>query len=157
MNSERSHQDLNRFKSEIWLPRSVPQVFEFFQHAGNLELLTPDWLNFKILTPLPISMREGALIDYSLRLYGIRFNWQTRISEWRPPHGFSDVQIRGPYRIWEHSHLFEEKDDGTLMRDQVNYQIHGWFLAPIINKLVVHRQITGIFEYRKKKILEMFG
>lgn len=157
MSPDSNDQQTHIFETEIWLPRPLSEVFEFFKHAENLQLLTPAWLRFKILTPQPISLKEGTLIDYSLSLYGIPLRWQTKISQWQPPAQFQDVQLRGPYRRWEHTHTFEEKNGGTLMRDQVKYEVPGGTLAPLMNKLFVSKQISRIFEYRKKKILERFG
>ncbi len=105
------------FTTQLWLPRRRDEVFAFFADAHNLQILTPDWLNFKILTPRPIAMRAGALIDYKLRLRGIPIRWRTKITEWQPPFSFQDEQLRGPYRQWIHRHWFEEKDGGTLCRD----------------------------------------
>src|SRR5690348_414160 len=110
------------FESELWLPRPRDAVFAFFADADNLETITPPWLRFEILTSKPITMRPGALIDYRLRIHGIPIRWQTEIAEWSPPHRFVDIQLRGPYTLWHHTHTFEEQDGGTLCRDLVRYR-----------------------------------
>ncbi|MCH2201486.1 MAG: SRPBCC family protein [Fuerstiella sp.] len=126
---------------------SVESVFDFFADAGNLEAITPPWLNFKIETPLPIDMHNGTLIDYRLRLRRIPIRWRTVISEWEPPFRFVDTQIRGPYRVWRHTHIFEETGDGTLMQDLVEYSVPGGYL---INKLFVESDLKKIFGYRQQ-------
>jgi ligand-binding SRPBCC domain-containing protein len=141
------------FEAELWLPRPRCEVFEFFSDAGNLETLTPPWLNFHIVTPRPIAMHAGTLIDYRLRIRGIPAKWRTRISVWEPPHRFVDEQLRGPYRRWHHTHTFEEHEDGTLCRDRVEYDMIG---GRLVNWLLVRRDVETIFAYRRRRLQELF-
>ncbi len=141
------------FSSEIWLPRLPEDIFSFFGDAHNLEILTPPWLRFEILSEGPIAMRPGTLIDYRISLRGIQMRWRTKIEVWTPPDRFTDVQIRGPYRRWYHEHIFESRDDGTLCRDRVRYAVLG---GPLVDRLFVRRDIERIFEFRRKKLLEIF-
>lgn len=138
------------------IPKPLTEVFEYFSKAENLNNLTPPELNFKILTPLPISMQKGRIIDYRIRLMGIPFGWKTEIAEWNPPHGFVDNQLKGPYQLWHHSHLFREVDGETEMTDIVRYHSKGWLLAPFLHKLFVDQKVKEIFEYREKKLKEIF-
>lgn len=144
-------------KQTTKIQKPLAEVFEFFSNAENLNLLTPPELSFLIVTPLPIKMREGATIDYRLKLSGISFNWQTLISVWNPPTKFVDEQVKGPYKIWKHEHRFEEKDGYTLMHDTVEYLAPGWIFEPLIHKLIVEKRVEGIFEYREKMLNKIFG
>ena len=135
------------------LPYPRERVFDFFSRAGNLNLLTPPWLHFSILTPLPIEMKAGARIDYRIRLRGLPVQWTSEITEWMPPVRFTDSQIRGPYRLWVHRHVFEETAEGTLAIDDVTYRVPGGGLA---NRLFVAGELRKIFDYRKAKLLELF-
>jgi ligand-binding SRPBCC domain-containing protein len=145
---------IRRLRSTTWVRAPLADVFAFHADAANLQALTPAWLDFRIVTPGPIEMRRGTLIEYRLRLRGVPIRWLTEIAEWEPPHHFVDVQRRGPYRVWEHRHEFEEKDGGTEIRDIVRYAVpfgflvHGWLVAPDVRR---------IFTYRHARLLEVFG
>mgnify|MGYP000997374778 CR=1 FL=1 len=141
-------------KRDIWLPKPAADLFPFFADAQNLETLTPPWLQFKILTPLPIRMRPGALIDYRLKIRGLPVRWQTEITVWDPPFRFVDEQKRGPYRRWVHEHRFVEKNGGTQMTDCIEYAVYG---GSLIEKIFVRRDVETIFDYRNRKMEELFG
>lgn len=141
------------YTSELWLPQTRDKVFPFFAEARNLEQLTPPFLQFEVLTPAPITMRGGALIDYQLRVHGFPIRWRTEITEWDPPHRFVDQQLRGPYHLWHHTHTFMERDGGTLCRDEVVYRPRG---GALVNWLFVRRDVERIFSYRREQLLEIF-
>ena len=141
-------------RSEIWLPRPVEEVFAFFADARNLQDITPAWLDFSVLTPAPIVMRPGALIDYRLKVHGFPIRWQSEITAWEPPRRFVDEQRRGPYRLWIHEHSFEARDGGTLVGDFVQYAAPG---GALIEWLFVRRDVERIFQFRREKLLARFG
>ena len=140
--------------SSVTLRRPLEEVFDFFSKAENLGLLTPGWLRFQIVSPLPIEMKIGATIEYRIRLYGVPMKWSSEITEWDPPRMFEDTQIRGPYRKWVHRHTFRETDEGTVATDQVLYRVPG---GAVVNKLFIAGQVRRIFDYRKAKLKEIFG
>jgi ligand-binding SRPBCC domain-containing protein len=142
-----------RLDSDVWLPRPLEEVFAFFSDAANLEALTPQWLHFRIHTPPPIAMRSGTLIDYSIRVHGLPISWQSEISVWDPPHRFVDVQRRGPYRRWEHTHAFAAVDGGTRVTDVVDFDVPFSFLAGRF----VRRDVEKIFAFRREALLTRFG
>lgn len=141
------------FESELVLPRPRAEVFPFFADAANLERITPPWLGFRFVTPLPIEMRVGATIDYRLRVRGVPIRWRTGITVWEPPVRFVDVQLRGPYRLWEHTHSFEEVAGGTRCRDLVRYAVPG---GALVERLFVRREIETIFAERARVLRELF-
>ena len=134
------------------IPRPRDEVFAFFQDASNLERITPEFLAFKILTPAPINMQPGTVIDYRLKLFGIFFNWQTEIETFDPSFSFSDVQKKGPYRRWHHTHQFFEVPEGTLMIDTVRYQMPLWCLGWCAHAVFVRRSLDTIFTHRYEVI-----
>jgi ligand-binding SRPBCC domain-containing protein len=138
---------------EIDLPRQT--VFDFFADAGNLERITPPDLNFHIVTPQPIKIERGTLIDYKLRLHGIPMSWQTEITLWDPPHEFVDTQLRGPYSQWVHRHTFTELAcDRTLIEDQVRYRLP---LEPLgdLAHFIVRSQLNTIFDHRQLAVVSL--
>lgn len=141
------------FSCELWLPSPLSVVYPFFAAAENLEVLTPPFLNFHILTPKPIHMAVGTRIQYQLKLHGIPIHWESEITGWDPPHFFSDDQIRGPYRHWHHEHSFEERDGGTLVRDKVEYAVPG---GSLINRFFVASDLRRIFDYRTATLKKLF-
>jgi len=147
---------LHELHSETWLPAPIDDVFAFFAAAENLERITPSALRFRILTPKPVVIAEGSLIDYEMRLRGIPFRWRTRISVWKPNERFVDEQLRGPYRSWIHLHRFEPRDGGTAVFDQVRYALP---FAPIgdLALPLVRRELAGIFAFRRATIEEIFS
>lgn len=144
-----------RLERTQFLPLPRSEVFAFFSDAGNLERITPEFLRFRILSPMPIAMKPGAEIDYRLRLFGIPFDWRTVIREWEPETRFMDVQAIGPYAKWEHTHTFEEVDGGTLVRDIVDYALPLGPLGRLGHVLFVKRQLRTIFDHRHRRIEEL--
>ena len=145
------------------ISRPRDEVFPFFADAGNLERITPAELRFRIVTPRPIDMARGALVDYRMGLWGVGFGWRTEITEWDPPRAFTDRQIRGPYHTWVHRHVFQEVDGpegtpagATLMVDEVRYRLPLWPLGEVALP-VVARQLRRIFRHRARVIRELLG
>ncbi len=135
-------------RSQI-IHRSLEETFTFFSDAYNLAKITPDFLHFKILTPHPIAMYPGALIDYSLSLFGVPFKWQTVINEWEPNVRFVDSQVKGPYALWQHTHTFKALDaERTLMLDEVRYQLPMGVFGDLAHDLFVEATLKKIFAYR---------
>jgi ligand-binding SRPBCC domain-containing protein len=142
-------------RHEQRLPRPPEDVFPFFADAHNLEAITPPWLGFRVVTPAPIAMGRGALIEYRLRLRGLPIAWLTQIDDWVPGVRFVDVQLAGPYRLWHHTHEFAaDGSDGTLMRDTVRYALPFWPLGEAAHALLVRRDLAAIFDYRRRAVEE---
>ena len=143
-----------RLEGAQWLPCPRERVFEFFSDVFQLETITPPWLRFSVLTPPPVHLQLGTKLDYRLRVHGVPLRWQSYISQWDPPHRFADEQLRGPYWSWHHQHEFETVENGTLCRDLVDYRVFG---GALINSLFVRRDLLGIFQFRQRKLRELFG
>ena len=147
------------FRCSVALAARLDTVFSFFSNAGNLELLTPPWLRFRILTEGEIPMARGAHVDYRLRLHGLPLRWRSEITAWEPPHRFVDEQVIGPYRSWVHEHRFEVKERPgrspvVIASDEVRYQAPGGWL---INRFLVAPDLERIFAYRTARLRERFG
>lgn len=145
---------IHTLRTAFKLARPTEDIFAFFSEAANLERITPPELNFQVRLPRPAAIRTGSLIDYRLRLFGIPFDWRSEITTWNPPHEFVDRQISGPYRLWIHTHRFNEEKGGTIIEDEVRYELPLWPAGEIAHPLV-RLQLERIFRYREKKIREI--
>jgi ligand-binding SRPBCC domain-containing protein len=138
---------------ETVVPVPLPEAFAFFADAANLERLTPPWLNFSILTPMPVAMRIGVEIDYAIRVRGLPMPWRSIIDVWEPGDGFVDRQIVGPYRWWRHQHRFLSVPKGTLVVDHVEYAPRAAWLSSTL----VRRDLDRIFAYRREALQQILG
>jgi ligand-binding SRPBCC domain-containing protein len=133
----------------------IEQAFAFYGDALNLEPLTPPWLHFEVTTLGELTFGPGTLLDYRLRLHGVPVRWRTRIEIWEPPLRFIDIQLKGPYSLWEHTHLFERDGDGaTLIHDHIRYSIPLGPLGALAHRLFVRRDLERIFDYRREAVAQ---
>ncbi len=133
----------------------IDRVFDFYTDTLNLKPLTPPWVHFQLTSPVPITMEAGTLLDYKLRLHGVPVRWRTRIETWEPPVGFVDTQVKGPYSLWEHAHVFEpDGGDATVVHDRVRYALPLGPLGAIAHRLFVRRDLERIFDFRRSAITE---
>lgn len=130
----------------------LERVFDFFSKPENLAEITPSKLGFNILTPSPILMKKGTLIDYTIRLVGFRVRWRTLITFYDPPKKFIDEQIKGPYSFWHHTHTFKAINGGVEMKDIVRYVIPFGVLGRLLHFLWIKNDLKKIFDYRKQVI-----
>jgi ligand-binding SRPBCC domain-containing protein len=141
-------------RTEMRVPLPLEDVFAFFGAAENLGRITPPELNFRILSPLPVAMQSGALIEYRLSLFGVPFTWCTEITDWQPPYEFVDAQVRGPYAQWIHRHRFTAVAGGTVVEDEVRYRLP----VPVLGEAalpLVRLQLRRIFRHRQRRINEL--
>ena len=143
--------------AKMWLPLGIDQVFAFFSDAHNLDALTPAVLRFQTLTPRPIDMHVGTLIDHKLRVHALPIRWQSEITVWNPPHQFVDEQRRGPYKRWRHVHDFVACEGGTSILDHVEYAAPGWICEPLLHRWLVGPDLRAVFTYRQQKIRELLA
>lgn len=144
------------FKAEQWIARPLEEVFAFFGKHENLEAITPPWLAFKVLKSSSPRIERGTTIDYELKLHGIPFRWKTAIEEWVPNERFVDVQLKGPYSKWRHTHTFERLGAGTLVRDHVRYRLPAGALGKLVAGWKVRGDVERIFAFRRSAIEKSF-
>ncbi len=144
-----SHLELARTQV---VPVAPAEAWEFYADPRNLEAITPPWLHFRILEA-PAELASGSLLRYRLRLVGVPFRWLTQIRLWRPPRSFVDVQLRGPYLLWEHTHRLTPVEAGTEIADHVRYRPPGGGLVDPAVRLALDR----IFDYRALRTSELLG
>lgn len=136
--------------------RPLAEVFPFFESPENLSKITPPWLNFIIRTPAPVDMKSGAFIEYTIRWLGLPIRWKTEIKDFDPPFRFVDEQIRGPYTLWHHTHVFNSVNGSTEMTDLVKYRLPFGPIGRIVHALWIRRQLQEIFDYRYNAIEKIF-
>jgi ligand-binding SRPBCC domain-containing protein len=139
------------------VPRAPEEIWPYFCDERNLEELTPEFLNFRVLRKSTREIGEGTLIDYRLKLNGIPMGWQSRIENWEPPRRFVDTQLKGPYAYWHHAHEFIPLGSGTLMRDVVRYRLPFGWLGSVAAGWKVEAQVDRIFSFRLTRIAERFA
>ena len=143
-------------RTSVLLPGVVEDVFPFFASAENLARITPPELGFIIRTPLPVDMRAGTSIDYTIKLWGLPLAWRTEITRWNPPYEFEDAQRRGPYAKWVHRHTFTRAGVETLMEDEVRYRLPFGVVGRLAH-FIVRRQLRRIFTYREQVMRTLLG
>lgn len=148
---------MRRLEREQVVRRPLAEVFDFFARAESLERITPPWLSFRTLTPGPIQMGPGTLIEYRLRLHGLPLRWTSRIELWEDQRSFVDRQVQGPYRFWRHLHEFVPVGRGTCVRDRVEYALPLGLLGDLLGPPVVHRELVRIFDYRRSTVARLLG
>ena len=146
---------LYHLEREQWLPRPIEEVFPFFSRPENLQVITPSWLDFRVVEA-PEELEADALIRYQLRWRRVPIRWTTEITVWDPPHRFVDRQLSGPYGLWNHEHSFQVRDGGTVMRDFVTYGLPFGFLGGIAHRLSVKRDVERIFDFRTEVMRKIF-
>ena len=134
----------------------IANTFSFFSTARNLERLTPPFLKFRIHYISSEPLVAGAIIDYSLRLHHLPIRWQSQIEQWEPPYHFVDNQIRGPFKLWRHTHTFRADGNDTIITDTVQFNLYCRSLkhTPILTW--IHNDLRTIFEFRQREITKVF-
>ena len=143
--------------SELIVNESLDVVFDFFNRPENLVKLMPPFMAFELLTPGKLETKVGAVFDYKVKVFGIPNRWTTYISDYNPPHSFSDIQLKGPNSYWHHRHSFKQLANGTLVADDIHYLLPFGVVGKIGNFIVMNPIINALFNHRKKVVAEHFG
>ena len=139
----------------VFIEKPLDEVFAFFNTPKNLAKITPNFMNFKLLTPEPIIMKEGAVFDYDISILGFPVRWQSLISNYNPPYSFTDIQLKGPHDYWHHQHIFEEKDKGVLIKDIVHFRMPFGFAGNVAYHLIAKHIDTALFKHRKQVVQDL--
>ncbi|MBN8582894.1 MAG: SRPBCC family protein [Anaerolineae bacterium] len=148
---------MHYLQREQVIPGSLKNVWEFFCDPFNLNTITPSDMNFEIVAGGDTKMYQGQMIEYRVEfIRGARSLWLTEITHVRDGQFFVDEQRVGPYRFWHHEHLFESVEGGVRMTDRVTYVLPFGLLGDVVHSVWVKRRLHSIFDFRVKKITELF-
>lgn len=140
------------------LPISIDKAWDFFSDPKNLQEITPPEMGFQTLSGDDRSIFPGQIIQYTVTpLLGIKMKWVTEITHVVPNHYFVDEQRFGPYALWHHKHFFREITGGVEMEDIVDYKLPMGILGQWAHPFLVKPKLDTIFEFRRKKLIELFG
>lgn len=148
---------VHRLERRQYLDHPLEEVFGFFAAARNLERITPPWLRFEVLTPEPVEMVVGSVIDYRLHLHGVPLGWTSQIEVWEPGRQFVDRALRGPFSLWHHRHRFAASGEGTIVTDEVHYAPPFGVLGELSHPLLVARDLRGIFDHRQASVARILA
>jgi ligand-binding SRPBCC domain-containing protein len=133
--------------------RGRAEVFDALSDVRNVDRITPPWVKFRILTPMPVEMRQGAIFDYALRIRCLPAKWRTEITEWSPPNAFTDTQTSGPFDAWRDRHTFTEVDSSaTLVENEIVYRVPG---GSLVHRLLVRRDLLRIYQHEQRMMHEL--
>tara|TARA_Y100000385_G_C12891620_1_gene550216 strand:- start:104 stop:637 length:534 start_codon:yes stop_codon:yes gene_type:complete len=145
------------FSKEQFVPSDMETVFDFFSRPENLEKITPSSMGFNIITPKPIEMKDGAIIDYTVKILGVPVRWRTMITSYKKNEYFIDEQLKGPYSYWHHKHTFKEVEGGVLIIDEITYALPIQAFRKIVHPLIIKPQLKQIFDFRFQIIKDKFN
>jgi len=149
---------MNRLHRKQFIPISQEQAWEFLSEPKNLKTITPDYMGFDIISGADRKMFPGQIIEYRVSpLLGLKMKWVTEITHVVDGKYFVDEQRFGPYSFWHHKHFITPVENGVEMEDIIDYQLPLGILGDIANALHVKKQLKNIFDYREKKLVELFG
>ena len=140
---------------EMLVQRPLKEIFAFFENPANLAKITPPWLSFNIVTK-DVPMGKNAQFDYVIKWLGLPMKWRSLITTYDPPRSFSDEQLIGPYKTWNHEHSFEETGRGVVVGDHLTYSLPMGPLGAIAQSVMVKRQLLSVFRYRQTALAKIF-
>ena len=145
-------------RTEITVKAPLEQVWSFFSEPKNLQRITPDYMDVRIVKCPDVEIIfDGMIIEYVVRpIFNLPLKWVTEIKEVHPMVSFTDVQLKGPYALWHHFHSFEKMNGYTKMRDIVKYAMPLGILGNIAHRLFVKKQLEEIFRYREATVRTLF-
>ena len=147
-----------RLEKSINLPITIEECWQFFSSPKNLKVITPAYMGFNIIDVEETSMYPGQIIKYNVTpLFGINMKWVTEISHAEKNKFFVDEQRFGPYKFWHHKHIFKVIDGGVKVIDILDYALPLGFLGVLFHPYLIKPKLDEIFNYREKKLIEIFG
>lgn len=146
-----------KLEKKQFIRTTIDECWNFFSSPNNLKIITPDYMGFEIIDTVEATMYPGQIIQYYVKpVLNIPLRWVTEITQVKEKYYFIDEQRFGPYKLWHHKHFFTEVEGGIEMCDIIHYALPFGFLGSIVNTIMVKKQLKEIFDYRFKRIEEIF-
>ncbi len=137
----------NVYTKSTLIATSREELFAFHANPENIKIVTPPYIKTKLLFVSDNPLVAGSSIQLKSVRFGIPQEWLVKVTDYNAPSYFTDTQLKGPFKLFKHTHKFESSINGTILTDVVYYIPKGNFLGKLV-KSFIHKELVKMFDYR---------